>query len=242
MAGRAYIGTSGFTYDHWREVFYPVGLNKRKWLEYYSEAFDVVEINSSYYRMPRADVCAGWARRSPEGFVFVTKLNGLITHRRRLVNCKDALEEFLRAIDHLGEKLGPILVQLPPRLRVDVERLSAFLDICPEEYRWAVEFRHLSWLCEEVYDVLRAHKSALVCHDMIRVHPQVVTTGWTYLRFHGPGGKCSTSYPEACLDNVAGRIGKQLDDGLDVYTFFTNDAHGYAVINARTLKDCLGAI
>ncbi|HUU58257.1 MAG TPA: DUF72 domain-containing protein [Phycisphaerae bacterium] len=235
MSATGYIGTSGFTYDHWREVFYPVAVPKRAWLEHYCEHFDTVEINASYYHMPRPNVCESWRRRSPEGFRFVMKLNGLITHRRRLADCGEPLASFLEAVDRLEEKLGPILVQLPPRFSADPQRLAAFLEICPERHRWAVEFRDPSWLCEEVYAVLRAHNAALVVHDLIQDHPRVLTAGWTYLRFHGPGGH-DGCYTEQMLRGVAGRIRKHLRAGRDTYVYFNNDLGGHAVNNARRLK------
>ena len=239
MSARAYIGTSGFSYQHWREVFYPGGVPQRRWLEYYCEHFDTVEINASYYRTPRANVCESWRRRTPEGFLFVMKLNNMITHRRRLVDCEDLLESYLAPVDALAEKLGPILVQLPPRFACDPARLKSFLSVCPPRYRWAVEFRDPSWLCEEVYALLRSHNAALVVHDLIQDHPRVVTGKWTYLRFHGPGQKYAGNYSDAMLRTAATRIRTHLTSELDVYAYFNNDAHAYAVHNAKTLKKLL---
>ena len=234
MSGKAYIGTSGFTYDHWKDVFYPASVPKRRWLEFYCEQFETVEINASYYHMPRAGVCESWRRRSPEGFCFVMKMNGLITHRKRLADCGDVLGSYLEAVDKLGEKLGPILVQLPPGFKADAERLGAFLDICPRRYRWAVEFRNPSWLCEEVYAVLRDRNAALVVHDLIEDHPRVTTADWVYLRFHGPR-RYSGCYPEEMLRVAAGRVREHLAAGRDTYVYFNNDARGYAVRSAREL-------
>lgn len=241
MTGKAHIGTSGFTYDHWREVFYPPDVARRRWLEYYCEHFDTVEINSSYYHMPRASVCESWRRRSPERFCFVMKLNRWITHRRRLAECDEPLRSFVEAVDNLGEKLGPILVQLPPSFRADAARLAGFLDICPPRYRWAVEFRSPTWLCEEVYAVLGDHDAALVVHDLIKDHPPVVTAGWTYLRFHGPGRRYEGCYTDRMLRAAADRISEHLSAGRDVYAYFNNDAHGHAVRNARTLSGFVSA-
>ncbi len=241
MSGRACIGTSGFTYKHWREVFYPPDVKPREWLEFYCRHFDTVEINTSYYHMPRPNVCAGWRRRSPDDFCFVMKMNGRLTHSRRLVNCEEPLAMFLEAVGELGEKLGPILVQLPPRFEADAKRLDAFLDICPAHLRWAVEFRDPSWLCDDVYDVLRAHSAALVIHDLIPEHPYLLTADWTYLRFHGPGEeKYHGSYSDEMLEAAARRVKTHLKDGLDVYTYFNNDQAGHAVKNAGRLADLVG--
>ena len=236
MSGGVYIGTSGFTYDHWRVVFYPPEVPKRQWLEFYCRQFGTVEINASYYHMPRASVCASWARRSPEGFCFVMKLNRWITHRRKLTDCAEPLGAFLEAVDQLGGKLGPILVQLPPSLHADAARLEAFLAICPPRHRWAVEFRHPSWLCDEVYEVLRAHGAALVVHDIIKDHPDVLTADWTYYRFHGPGRRYAGCYTQQMLADAGERIHARRGEGLDVYAYFNNDALGHAVRNARGLR------
>lgn len=239
--GQAHIGTSGFSYDHWQEVFYPPEAGKDRWLEYYCEHFGTVEINTSYYRMPRENVCQSWRERSPEGFSFAMKLNWLITHRERLAGCQEFLTSFLDAAEQLDEKLGPILVQLPPRFLADAKRLAAFLDICPRRRRWAVELRHPSWLCEEIYDVLRAHGAAMVLHDMIEGHPHVITADWAYFRFHGPGGGYSGSYDDATLRAAADEMREHLDSGRDVYAYFNNDAAGHAVENARQLIELVRA-
>jgi len=239
--GQAHIGTSGFTYDHWKELFYPPEVKKRRWLEYYCEHFDTVEINSTYYHMPRGNVCESWQRRSPEGFRFVMKLNGLITHRKRLADCEELLGSFLDAAGLLGEKLGPILVQLPPSFHADADRLGAFLAVCPPRRRWAVEFRHASWLREEVYDALRARGAALVVHDLLADHPHVVTADWTYLRFHGPGRRYSGCYTDEMLRAAAGEVREHLKAGRDVYAYFNNDVGGHAVRNARRLIELVRA-
>jgi len=241
MAARHHIGTSGFTYDHWQGVFYPPEVKKRAWLEYYAGQFDTVEINASFYHMPRANVCRSWASRTPEGFVFVMKLNRWITHRKKLTDCGEELAAFLAAVGELGGKLGPILVQLPPGLHADAPRLAAFLDACPRERRWAVEFRHASWLCDDTFAVLREHDAALVVHDLIRDHPHVATAGWAYLRFHGPGKRYSGCYTDGMLAAAAEEIRGHLAAGRDAYAYFNNDVGGHAVANARTLKALLSA-
>ena len=241
MSGHVRIGTSGFTYDHWKDVFYPPDVPTRAWLEFYAERSDTVEINTSYYHMPRPNVCASWRERSPQAFCFVMKLYGGITHRRRLENCEGLLVNYLDAVGRLEEKLGPILVQLPPRFTADPARLDAFLRTGPPDRRWAVEFRHPSWLCDEVYAVLREHRAALVVHDLLRDHPDVVTAGWAYLRFHGAGEQYGGSYTDAMLRAAARRIREHVAQGRDVYAYFNNDAHGHAVKNALRLKEIVAA-
>lgn len=235
MAARLRIGTSGFTYDHWREVFYPPDVKKASWLEFYAEHFDTVEINSSFYHMPRESVCRGWAQRVGDDFCFTLKLNRMITHRHRLADSEELLAAFLTSARQLGEKLGPILVQLPPRFRADPERLGQFLDTCPASHLWAVEFRDPSWLCEPVLAVLRDHNAALVVHDLIENHRHEVTADFAYLRFHGTGGH-DGCYSSKQLRQTAERVEEHLSAGVDVFVYFNNDVHGHAVRNATELK------
>ncbi|MCK4601191.1 MAG: DUF72 domain-containing protein [Phycisphaerae bacterium] len=236
MSGKAHIGTSGFSYGHWKGVFYGDDVPQRQWLEYYAEHFDTVELNNTFYSMPREKTCRSWRQRTPEGFCFAVKLNRLITHRKRLADCGELLGAYLKAVDHLGEKLGPVLVQLPPRFGADPSRLDVFLEICPTDHRWAVEFRDPSWLCEEVYAVLRARNAALVVHDLIKDHPREVTADFMYLRFHGPSRRYAGCYTRQALAAAAKRIREHLAAGLDVCAYFNNDIAGHAVRNAADLK------
>ncbi len=153
---------------------------------------------------------------------------------KRLKDPDAHIPTFLECADHLKSTLGPILVQLPPKWNANPERLDKFLKDAPSDHAWAIEFRDTSWLGDEIYDILRNHKAALCIHDMIEDHPQVVTADWVYLRYHGPGN--GGDYTHQTLSGSAKQIKNYLDDGLDVYAFFNNDAHGYAVQNASDLK------
>jgi uncharacterized protein YecE (DUF72 family) len=187
--------------------------------------------------MPRAHICQNWKERTGEGFCFVVKLNRQITHRHKLLHVEPALEIFLRGIETLEEKLGPILVQLPPHFAPDAQRLENFLAGCPDQRRWAVEFRDPAWLNDEVYEVLKRHQAALVIHDLIPDHPQVVTADWTYYRFHGPQGQgAAGKYTSPMLRAAARRIKPHLKAGRDVYAYFNNDVRGNAVVNALELR------
>ena len=234
---RVYVGCAGWSYDDWQGVFYPTrkprGFDR---LEYVSRFFDAVEINSTFYRMPRGNVCDSWRCRTPGDFCFAVKLNRLITHRKRLIDPAELLGAFCESVDLLGDKLGVILVQLPPRWKAAAGRLEDFLAMCRRGCRWAVEFRDSSWLCEEVFASLRRHNAALVVHDLIADHPRDVTADFVYLRFHGAGQKYGGCYSPQALSAAARRICGLLDDGLDVYAYFNNDAHGHAVRTARDLQ------
>jgi len=230
-----YIGTSGFSYEHWRGVFYPPGVAQTKWLEYYAEYFPTVELNVTFYRLPSEKAVLSWRRRAPAGFIYAAKLSRLITHLRRLHDADEELALFLERIKLLGEHLGPILIQLPPQMKADPSLLDTFLAKCDPSLRWAVEFRHPSWFTDGTYAVLHRRGAALCIHDYLPGHPLQVTAPFVYLRFHGIGGLYSGDYPDHILRTWADRLRDWAAHGLDGYAYFNNDAGGYAVKNARTL-------
>jgi uncharacterized protein YecE (DUF72 family) len=156
----------------------------------------------------------------------------------RLKNARDSIRRFLERAERLGERLGPILVQLPPNWNVNTARLREFLDAAPSHHRWAIEFRDARWLTDGVYDVLRSHKAALCIHDKISDHPRELTADWVYMRFHG--GPQDGNYTDPELSAYAREIKDYLESGLDVYAYFNNDWHGYALQNAMLLKTMLG--
>jgi len=234
--GACRIGTSGYQYDHWVGVLYPDDLPKKQWFARYAEHFDTVEINNTFYHLPKATTFDAWRERAPSDFCYVLKFSRYATHLKHLKDPQDSIELFLERAERLGEELGPLLVQLPPRWKPDPGRLAAFLTAAPKRHRWAVEFRHPAWLCEPIYEILRAHNAALVVHDIIPNHPRVLTADWVYLRFHGPGERYGGDYSYQALSAAARRIKNHLTKGLDVFAYFNNDAHGYAVKNALTLR------
>jgi len=230
------VGTSGYQYDHWVGVFYPPDLPRSRWFEHYAQRFDTVEINNTFYGLPGEDTFDSWRRRAPEGFCYALKFSRYGSHIKRLRDPADTIGVFLERARRLGDGLGPILVQLPPRWRADPERLDAFLEAAPPEHRWAVEFRDADWLREPVLKVLRKHGAALVVHDMIEKHPQAVTADWVYLRFHGPEERYRGDYPHQALAAWARRIEEYLSVGLDVYAYFNNDWGGHAAFDAADLR------
>lgn len=238
MGASLRVGTSGYHYEHWRGVFYPRELQKNEWFGFYARHFDTVEINNSFYRLPSAETFTAWRERTPPGFCYAVKFSRFGSHLKRLLDPAGTIGYFLQAAKHLGSLLGPILVQLPPRWTANPERLDDFLRHAPRRFRWAVEFRDPSWLREEVFAILRKHGAALCLHDMLRGHPAILTTGWTYIRYHGDRDHRG-NYPRPALERDAGRIAGYLARGLDVYVYFNNDSHGYAVRNALTLRELL---
>lgn len=228
------IGTSGYQYAHWRGRFYPEGLPQKKWFRHYAGVFDTVEINNTFYRLPRPATFVEWRRAAPRDFEYAIKFSRYGSHLKRLRDAPQTIERYVESAERLGRKLGPTLLQLPPHWRTDAARLDEFLSAAPRRLRWAVEFRDADWLNEEVFDVLRRHRAALCIHDLIPRHPRELTADWTYLRYHGEhyGG----SYSSQFLSAEARRIAAWIRDGHAVYAYFNNDREGCAVRNALDLR------
>jgi len=204
------------------------------WFTRYTEVFDTVEINNTFYRMPETAVFESWRRQAPDEFLYALKFSRYGSHLKRLREPEDTIGAFVERAAQLGPHLGPILVQLPPRWRADRDRLDAFLAAAPRRLRWAVEFRDADWLRNDVFEILRAHRAALCIHDLVTDHPVEVTTEWVYLRFHGEG--YGRSYSHQFLTARAAQIANWLKRGLDVYAYFNNDLDGHAVRNAQALR------
>ena len=245
---RLWVGTSGWSYRHWLGVFYPKDLKPAKFLEFYAKHFDCVELNASFYRLPDEKTVENWAKRTPPGFKFCLKLSRLITHQKRLQGAEEPLQTFFERFRPLYEagKLGPVLVQLPPSLRFDPDITEGFFALLREhygDYRFALEARHASWFAEEALDLLKEHEIAHVIADSGGRFPscEAITADLVYLRFHGPGQLYVSDYPDEMLKEFADKIAKWLREGLEVWAFFNNDVGGYAVKNARRLRERVGS-
>lgn len=231
------IGTSGYTYGHWRGVFYPQDLPYRDFLKWYAQHFDTVEINSSFYHLPREKTYENWYSLTPKNFLFALKASRFITHIKKLKNCQEPLEIFLERAKILKEKLGPILFQFPPSWKLNLERLEEFLKLIPKGLQTTVEFRHESWFTNEVYQTLGKFNAALTFADTPS-YPLVetVTADFVYLRFHGHKELYASNYSEGKLKSWARKIHKWGKTVKKVYAYFDNDAWGFAVNNATRLK------
>jgi uncharacterized protein YecE (DUF72 family) len=241
--GAVRIGCSGWVYDHWRGRVYPEGLPQRRWLEFYATLFDTVEVNATFYRLPRPPTVAAWVAGTPPGFVFTVKASRYLTHVKRLQDLGPGLERFYASVEPLvaSPKMGPVLWQLPERFHRDDERLAAALGRLPGG-RHCFEFRHASWFVAEVYALLRERGAALV----IGVHPErqfqthELTADWTFIRFHygrrGRRGNYSPRELEEWADRIAGWRPRAA-----VYAYFNNDWEGFAVRNALQLRELLQA-
>ncbi|HXY91510.1 MAG TPA: DUF72 domain-containing protein [Acidimicrobiia bacterium] len=240
--GVARVGCSGWVYRDWRGPFYPPQLPQREWFAHYATYFDTVEINNTFYRLPSPETVDLWARQAPPGFLYALKLGAFGSHRMKLRDAVSWLPNHVDRAQRLGRALGPTLVQLPPRWKRNVERLDEFLSAAPASMRWALEVRDASWLHDDVYDVLHRHRAALCIHDLLPRHPWVLTTDWTYVRFHGPAAieeKYVGRYGGRRLARPVQRVRGWLDGGVDAYVYFNNDVHGDAVEDARWFRDRL---
>ncbi|HEY7196617.1 MAG TPA: DUF72 domain-containing protein [Gaiellaceae bacterium] len=240
--GEVRIGCSGWNYADWRERVYPRGLPARRWLEHYATLFDTVEVNATFYRLPRRSAVAAWVEQTPPGFVFAVKASRYLTHVKRLTDLGRGIERYYTSIEPLVEspKLGPVLWQLPANFHRDDERLAATLEALPRG-RHCIEFRHESWFAADVYALLREHGAALVVGD----HPErpfqthEPTADWAFVRFHHGARGRNGNYSESELETWARRI-RQWRRRLDVYAYFNNDWEGYAVRNAQSLQALMG--
>lgn len=238
-----YIGTSGYIYSHWENgVFYPVGWPKSKKLEYYCQHFDTVELNSTFYRLLGEKAFEGWYNKTPKNFVFSVKVSKFITHVKKLVDCKEFWKTFLKRALKLKEKLGPILFQMPPFLKADFKKLKDFIETIkknsPKKLRFAFEFREESWCNEKIYQILREKNCAWVVADSPSWPKRYkVTADFVYVRMHGSKILFSSKYTKEELKELAQYIKKWRKKNLDVYVYFNNDAHGFALQNAKELSE-----
>ncbi len=242
------IGTSGYNYPHWwNGTFYPAHLPQRKWLEFYAEHFDTVELNVSFYRLPAKEVYRGWYERTPENFSFTLKGSRFITHTKRLKECREPLSLFFDHASPLKEKLGAVLWQLPPRFRFQKERLEEFCVLLStlrrsKSLRHAFEFRDESWFCREALQVLEEFDFALcVAHGSGLPYLDTVTSHFVYLRLHGGKTLYGSSYSNRELTQWAEKILGWKKRRKTVFVYFNNDAYGFAVKNALALKKMLSS-
>jgi uncharacterized protein YecE (DUF72 family) len=240
------VGTSGWQYRHWRGRFYPAGLPPAGWLHYYADRFATVEVNSAFYRLPERDTFAAWREQTPEDFTVAVKMSRYLTHVRRLREPAEPVARLLDRAAGLGERLGPVLLQLPPTLPVDPSALAATLAAFPPRVPVAVEPRHASWWTEEVRRTLRRHGAALCWADRRGrpVTPLWRTAGFGYLRLHEGAATPRPRYGPVALRSWVRRLAATFGDGAPVHVYFNNDPYGAAVADAaafaaRCLRDGL---
>ena len=238
--GDVRIGTSGWAYKDWNGPFYPDEVKARDRLAYISGRFPTLEINASFYRMPTDKAVASWRDQTPADFLFAWKASRYITHNKKLKDAADSLDYLFERTKGLGDKLGPILFQLPPNLHRDDARLEAFLDLLPARHRYSIEFRHPGWYADEVLAMLKARNIALCISDHHHAPaPWEATADFIYLRGHGPGGRYHGRYGEAALRDWAAHIRRWGKD-RDVFVYFDNDIKSAAPRDAEQLIGLLG--
>lgn len=243
---RFFVGTSGFAYASWIGKFYPPSMSRDSFLSFYAQHFPAVEINSSFYHIPRLTTISKWVAQTPDDFCFSFKLSRLITHIHRLQADEALLAKCLKPLEPCTQKTQPtvILMQTPASLKQDAALLEALLKRLPASFRYAMEFRHPSWFQPAVYQLLTKFHVALVLADSPvlangkRKWPlaDVETTTFAYLRFHGAKVLFTSSYSEEELQGYARLVQEKLRKQMDVYAFFNNDAAGHAIDNARMLE------
>lgn len=247
---RLRVGTSSWSHDSWKGTVYPQGARSGEYLSHYAKRFDTVEIDATWYRIPSESLIRKWDRDTPEGFVFSAKVPSVITHEKRLVGCEAELTEFLRVMDLLGPKRGPLVFQFPYDFKPDqFDLLSQFVGRLPSGFKFALEVRHKGWLTDKFYDLLRGKGIALVLLDLSWMPKlDLLTTDWTYLRFIGDRKKIeaqTTTWEKIIVDRSkemaewVPRIQKFLDDGVITWAYFNNHYAGHAPGSADLFLDFL---
>ena len=242
-APRVRIGTSGWHYDSWWGPFYPEGLRKKDGFPYYVSRFPTTELNTPFYRTPSLEAVRAWAEQAPEGFVFAWKASKYITHWNRLTEgSANGLRLIEERLNLLGDKAGPVLFQLPPKMTVNRERLADFFGMLPRTRRYAFEFRHPSWYEPAILDLLRDHDASLCLSDHAAApSPWEATASFVYVRGHGPSGRYWGTYSDEALAKWADDIGRWTDEGRDVFCYFDNDIKSAAPADAQRLMNLVDA-
>ena len=232
-----HIGCSGFYYKHWKGTFYPEDLAQNKWFGYYCQFFNTLELNVTFYRFPQLSFLQNWHQKSPDNFLFAVKAPRAITHFKQFLNVREMLSDFYATVrDGLQEKLGCVLFQMPPRFAYAEERLERILNNLDPSFLNVVEFRHPSWWNEEVYDTL-AKKNISFCGISHPILPGdiIKNTPLLYYRLHGEAQLYASNYEISQLRAIVNEI-KEAKNIQEVYIFFNNDIHTYAIYNAREMQ------
>ena len=240
MSAAIHIGTSGWQYKHWIGTFYPEKLPQSQMLVEYVKHFNTVELNSSFYHQPPRTTFENWKKKTPPGFLFSVKASRYITHNKKLLDAEESLSYFLKAATGLGKKLGVILFQMPPSWQMNLDRLESFLTLLPNRLRFTFEFRHPSWMKDDVYALLRKYNTGFCIYELNRFEtPHIVTADTIYIRLHGPDGKYRGNYSDESLRMWAAKIKRWSKKAKEIYVYFDNDIGGYAPKNALALKELL---
>lgn len=236
-----HIGTSGWSYKHWKEIFYPKNIKPNEWLSFYADKFSVTEINSSFYHLPLKTTVEGWVNKVPSTFLFCPKMSRYLTHFKKLKEPEETLERFFEVFEPMQKKMGPVLIQLPPSLKFDydtAENLYIILKKNYHQYQFAMEVRHETWMAEESLTLLAKYDIAFVISQSGKGFPyaETVTAKNIYVRFHGPEQLYASGYSDEQLEKFATLFKQWKKDEHVIWAFFNNDVFAHALHNAETLK------
>lgn len=238
-----YIGTSGWSYAGWLGNFYPEKIKSTLILPFYAKTFDSVELNNSFYQIPKEKNIKTWVEITPADFIFSCKANRYITHYKKLEDVRETVEKLIHAFSNFEQKLGPILFQFPPYWPVDLPCLQKFITELPQKYLYTFEFRHKSWFCEGLYELLDTHQMALCFYDHKAYQsPEIVTSQFIYMRMHGPSENAyQGAYEEETLTKYAQKFISWQKEGKAIYCYFDNDEKANAPKDALRLKEMIGS-
>jgi len=239
-----HIGTSGWSYKKWIDLFYPKSLKPAEYLQYYLQYFDTTEINTTFYHTPRVSSAENWAAAVPSHFTFCAKMNRYITQMKKLRDPEEPLERFFTAIAPLQPKSGPVLIQLPPSLRFNYDVTEYFYSVLRRDYNqynYALEARNTSWFEEDSLNLMAKYNIAFVISQSGNVFPyaEFVTATNIYVRFHGPAALYASPYSPEMLDSYANKFVHWMKEGHIIWAYFNNDINGYAVQDAQLLKEII---
>lgn len=232
------IGTSGWSYSGWLGNFYPEKIKSNLVLPYYAKYLDSVELNNSFYQIPKEKNIKTWVEITPTHFIFSCKANRYITHMKKLEDVDDSLKRLLKAFSNFEEKLGPILFQFPPYWQIDIPRLKKFIEQLPKQFLYTFEFRHKNWFCDELYELLYKNEMTLCFYDHKRYRsPEIVTGKFIYIRMHGPHEEAyKGAYEESTLQEYAQKLIHWKREGKAIYCYFDNDEKANAPKDAQRLQ------
>lgn len=240
MKGKIHIGTSGWSYKHWKNIFYPPKLKPTEWIHFYSDHFNTTEINGSFYKLPTTETVIEWTKKVPKDFLFCPKMSRFLTHMKKLNEPEEPLERFFGIFEPMKKMMGPVLLQLPAILKFNYDKADHLYRLMKNKYRkydFVMEIRHDSWLQEESLTLMTKYDIGLVISQSGEQFPysEMVTAKNIYVRFHGPHQLYASSYSNEMLKDFAKKFKKWEREGHVIWAFFNNDVHGYAIEDAKRL-------
>jgi len=245
MEKRIHIGTSGWSYKHWRDIYYPPKLASSKWLPFYAQSFSSTEINGSFYRLPSQETVIKWMEQVPKNFVFCPKMSRYLTHMKKLNDPEEPLERFFGIFEPMKKRMGPVLIQLPPILKFNYDTADYFFSLLKKQYRayqFVVEIRHTTWLEEDSLILMTKYDIGFVISQSHNEFPylEAITAKNIYVRFHGPKELYASPYTDEMLNDFAKKFRRWIKEGHTIWAYFNNDVYGYAIEDAKRLMKMVG--